>query len=99
MPPRHKPSKLAKAWNDVQTALNPARLFQRKARPPRPRSVFVNQPLPAEFSDKKGRVPKALQYTSSQVVTSKYTILTFAPRNLLEQVRSRLALPSRRRPA
>jgi len=87
MPPRHKPSKVAKFFEDFQTALNPARLFQRKARPAKPRSVYINQALPAELFDKKGKVPKAALYTSSQVVTSKYTVITFLPRNLLEQVR------------
>lgn len=90
MPPRHKPSKVAKFFEDFQTALNPARLFQRKARPARPRSVYINQALPAELFDKKGKLPKMAHYTSSQVVTSKYTVLTFLPRNLLEQVRPTL---------
>lgn len=91
MPPRHKPSKVAKFFQDFQTALNPARLFQRRARPSTPRSVYINQALPAELYDKKGKLPKTALYTSSQVVTSKYTILTFLPRNLLEQVRSLLS--------
>lgn len=88
MPPRHKPSKVAKFIDDFQTKLNPARLFQPKPKPAIPRSIFINQDLPSEFRDKKGHVPKDLRYTASQVVTSKYTIITFVPRNLLEQVSS-----------
>lgn len=37
--------------------------------------------------DKKGKVKKEHMYHTNQVVTSKYTVLTFLPRNLLEQFR------------
>ncbi|KAJ7179181.1 phospholipid-translocating ATPase [Mycena filopes] len=64
-----------------------ADLFSRKRVPGPPRTVFVNQPLPAEYVDHKGKVKPAHTYPSNQVITSKYTIVTFLPRNLLEQFR------------
>jgi len=38
--------------------------------------------------DKKGKVPKHNLYATNQSITSKYTIITFVPRNLFEQVSS-----------
>ena len=62
-------------------------IFTSKRKPSPPRSIYINQDLPAEFLDKKGKPIKTRQFTSNQNVTSKYTILTFIPRNLLEQFR------------
>ncbi|KZT35488.1 phospholipid-translocating P-type ATPase [Sistotremastrum suecicum HHB10207 ss-3] len=63
-------------------------LFGRSHRPRHPRSVYVNQPLPDSFFDpKKGKILKEHVYLTNQVLTSKYTIITFLPRNLLEQFR------------
>lgn len=62
-------------------------IFTAKRKPSPPRSIYINQPLPQEFLDKKGRPLKTRQFTTNQNVTSKYTILTFIPRNLLEQFR------------
>ena len=62
-------------------------LFIRKKEPGPPRSVFVNQDLPQDYYDAKGRVKKDHVYGTNQVVTSKYTVVTFLPRNLLEQFR------------
>lgn len=62
-------------------------LFRRKAPPPRPRTVYINEDLPADSTDAKGKVKKDWIYPTNQVVTSKYTIITFLPRNLLEQFR------------
>ena len=64
-------------------------LFERKRVPGPPRSIFVNQPLPQEYYDPKKphKVLKQYRYTPNQVITSKYTILTFIPRDLLEQFR------------
>jgi phospholipid-translocating ATPase len=67
--------------------LNPATLFARRRGPSLPRTIYINSPLPAEFHDKKGRVLKDKVYPTNQNVTSKYTIITFLPRNLLEQFR------------
>ncbi|CAG8729191.1 5021_t:CDS:1, partial [Racocetra fulgida] len=47
------------------------------------RQVFVNEPLPQSKLDKKGR-PRQ-QYVTNKVTTSKYSILTFVPKNLYEQ--------------
>ncbi|KAJ7744516.1 phospholipid-translocating ATPase [Mycena maculata] len=62
-------------------------LFARKRVPGPPRTVFVNQNLPVDYLDQKGKVKHAHIYPSNQVITSKYTIITFLPRNLLEQFR------------
>lgn len=62
-------------------------IFVKKIKPSPPRSVYINQPLPSEFYDKKGKPLKSRSYYSNQNVTSKYTIFTFIPRNLLEQFR------------
>jgi phospholipid-translocating ATPase len=62
-------------------------LFIRKRPPGPPRTIFINEPLPDEYYDKKRRVLKERLYNSNQVITSKYTLFTFLPRNLLEQFR------------
>lgn len=67
--------------------ISPTSLFVKKRKPSPARSVYVNEPLPADYFDKKNRVKKDYTYDTNQVVTSKYTIITFLPRNLLEQFR------------
>ncbi|EEB94314.1 hypothetical protein MPER_06888 [Moniliophthora perniciosa FA553] len=62
-------------------------LFTTKRPPGPPRTVHVNENLPADYLDHKGKVKREHVYCSNQVITSKYTILTFLPRNLLEQFR------------
>ncbi|KAF7301327.1 Phospholipid-transporting ATPase [Mycena indigotica] len=62
-------------------------LFSRKKVGGPPRTVYVNQNLPSDYLDAKGKVKAAHVYPSNQVITSKYTIITFLPRNLLEQFR------------
>ena len=74
-------------WYDKFAAFNVESLFSRKRPLGPPRSVFVNQELPEDYFDKKGRVKKEHSYATNQVITSKYTIITFLPRNLLEQFR------------
>jgi hypothetical protein len=67
-----------------------ADIFTPKLPPSPPRTVYVNSPLPDSFYvQKRGKrkVRKDARYATNQVVTSKYTILTFLPRNLLEQFR------------
>jgi phospholipid-translocating ATPase len=62
-------------------------LFSRKKVAGPPRTIHVNESLPADYLDPKGKVKLAHTYPSNQVITSKYTIITFLPRNLLEQFR------------
>jgi phospholipid-translocating ATPase len=74
-------------WYDTLTAFNVEDLFNRKREQAPPRTIFVNQDLPQDYYDHRSRVKKEVTYTSNQVITSKYTIITFVPRNLLEQFR------------
>ncbi|KAJ6515969.1 phospholipid-translocating ATPase [Mycena sanguinolenta] len=76
-----------RAWYKRITDLKIEDLFSRKKVPGPPRTVYVNENLPADYLDPKGRVKPAHIYPSNQVITSKYTIITFVPRNLLEQFR------------
>ncbi|OCH92253.1 phospholipid-translocating P-type ATPase, partial [Obba rivulosa] len=62
-------------------------LFSRHHDPGPPRTIFINSPLPSEYLDPKGHVRSEYTWSSNQVITSKYTLLTFIPRNLLEQFR------------
>lgn len=66
-------------------AWNVASLFAARRGASGPRTVFVNGPLPDASFDHKHR-PLHL-FPTNQVISSKYTILTFLPRNLLEQFR------------
>ncbi|OCH92242.1 phospholipid-translocating P-type ATPase [Obba rivulosa] len=81
-----KRSRLA-IWYEKANNFNIESLFSRKREPGPPRTVFVNQPLPPDYYDDKGRLKKEHIYRSNQVITSKYTVITFVPRNLLEQFR------------
>jgi phospholipid-translocating ATPase len=67
--------------------VNPWNWFTKKRGPGYPRTIFINEPLPDDYYDKKGRVLKNKSFCSNQNITSKYTIITFVPRNLLEQFR------------
>jgi phospholipid-translocating ATPase len=59
-----------------------------KKGPPIPaprRTIFVNLPLPPDLLDPSGNpIPR---YVRNKVRTSKYTIITFLPKNLYEQFR------------
>lgn len=74
-------------WYDKLADFKVENLFSRKKQPGPQRTVYVNENLPADYSDQKGRIKKEHVYVTNQVITSKYTILTFVPRNLLEQFR------------
>ena len=74
-------------WYEKLAAFNVESLFSRKRQPGPPRSVFVNEELPSDYYDKKQRVKKEFLHSTNQVITSKYTVVTFVPRNLLEQFR------------
>lgn len=76
------------AWYDrLISSFSIEDLFVRK-RPPGPsRTIYINEPLPDSYYNKKHKVLKEHQYNPNQVITSKYTLVTFLPRNLLEQYR------------
>ncbi len=88
-PKAKAPPSTASKLSSAFSLLNPARLFSRKRRQALPRSVYVNTPLPTgpEWRDKKGKIGKDKVYPTNQNVTSKYTVLTFLPKNLFEQFR------------
>lgn len=46
------------------------------------RTIYVNRERPENYSG-----PDVLPYRHNDVVTSKYTLLTFLPKNLFEQFR------------
>ncbi|KEP52384.1 phospholipid-translocating P-type ATPase [Rhizoctonia solani 123E] len=85
MPPRST-NPFARAYRALAD-FNVESLFSRAPPPGVPRTVYVNQELPREMFDAKGKILKTHKYAANQVVTSKYTLLTFVPRNLLEQFR------------
>ncbi|KAG5643211.1 hypothetical protein DXG03_001329 [Asterophora parasitica] len=76
-----------KSWYARAVAFNVESLFSQKREPGPPRTIFVNEQIPDHYIDHKGRPKPEFVYTSNQVITSKYTIITFLPRNLLEQFR------------
>ncbi|TBU65246.1 phospholipid-translocating P-type ATPase [Dichomitus squalens] len=82
------PSKLGE-WYTKFADFNVETIFARRREPGPPRTVYVNSPLPDDYFDpkKKHKVLKQHVYASNQVITSKYTVITFLPRNLLEQFR------------
>lgn len=56
----------------------------RKAELPR-RTVYVNIPLPSSLRNSQGE--PVVRYVRNKVRTSKYSLITFIPKNLLEQFR------------
>lgn len=74
-------------WSTRLAAFNVENLFSRKRPIGPPRTIFVHEPLPQEYFTPKGKVNKVHVYTSNQIITSKYNLITFIPRNLLEQFR------------
>ncbi|KAF8680867.1 Phospholipid-translocating P-type ATPase [Rhizoctonia solani] len=85
MPPRST-NAFARAYRALAD-FNVESLFSRAPPPAVPRNVYINQELPKDMFDAKGKILKENKYATNQVVTSKYTVLTFVPRNLLEQFR------------
>ncbi|KAH7921381.1 phospholipid-translocating P-type ATPase [Leucogyrophana mollusca] len=75
------------AWYDKVVNFNVESLFTRRRAPGPPRTVYFNQNLPESYFDAKGKPKSEHVYCTNQVITSKYTIITFLPRNLLEQFR------------
>ena len=88
-----KPYSYGKASHQASRLVQLVRQLQRRVSLPQeknlrpPRTVFINENLPDDYFDNKHRVKKEHVYSSNQVITSKYTIITFLPRNLLEQFR------------
>ncbi|KAF8237713.1 phospholipid-translocating P-type ATPase [Tricholoma matsutake] len=74
-------------WPARLASFSVEEFFSHKRPPGPPRTVYVNENLPGHYLDKKARTKPEFIYTSNQVITSKYTIITFLPRNLLEQFR------------
>lgn len=88
----YKTKRNKRSWWDLHVAtplakFSPSALWTKQRGPGKSRSLYINTPLPEEMFDKKGRVLKEHKYSSNQNVTSKYTIITFLPRNLFEQFR------------
>jgi len=75
------------AWYAKFAAFKVEDLFSRKKVPGPPRTIFVNENLPETHFDVRGKVEPEHIYATNQVITSKYTLITFLPRNLLEQFR------------
>jgi len=75
------------AWYTKMAAFNVESLFSRRKVVGPPRSIFVNDNLPDRSFDRDGRPTNVHVFVTNQVITSKYTVLTFLPRNLLEQFR------------
>ncbi|CAO1620923.1 unnamed protein product [Jaminaea pallidilutea] len=83
-----EPNSLVKAWRRFrEVGLDPELMFQKARPPPAPRTVFFNEPLPPEFFDHKSRPHKSVTYATNQVLTAKYTVYNFLPKNLFEQFR------------
>lgn len=74
-------------WYARLVAFKVEDLFSKTRVPGPPRTVFVNEQLPDEYINHKQKVKPEHAYTTNQVITSKYTLITFLPRNLLEQFR------------
>jgi hypothetical protein len=75
------------AWYAKFAAFKVEDLFSRKKVPGPSRTIFVNENLPETHFDARGKVKPEHIYATNQVITSKYTLITFLPRNLLEQFR------------
>ncbi|GJJ12412.1 hypothetical protein Clacol_006654 [Clathrus columnatus] len=84
---KDRPIDMSKSWSSRISDWKVESLFSRRAPPQGKRSIFVNEPLPSDYFDRKHRPKKEHIYTTNQIVTSKYTVFTFIPRNLLEQFR------------
>ncbi|KAH8827405.1 phospholipid-translocating P-type ATPase [Flagelloscypha sp. PMI_526] len=81
-----KPNPIVQVYERI-TSFDLAKLFSTKREPGPPRTIYVNEPLPASWIGSRGKVRKEHRYISNQVISSKYNIFTFVPRNLLEQFR------------
>ncbi|KAG6839833.1 hypothetical protein C0991_011212 [Blastosporella zonata] len=80
-------SKPTKSWFSRVADFKVESLFSQKRRNAPKRTIYVNENVPENYFDRKRKPIPQYTYTSNQVITSKYTIITFLPRNLLEQFR------------
>ena len=87
MAPSSKLSLRFASWYARLAAFNVGDLFTRQRPLGPPRTLYVNESLPQACFDAKGRVKREHVYATNQVITSKYNVITFLPRNLLEQFR------------
>ena len=75
------------SWYTRLAAFDVVELFTRKRPLGPPRTLYVHERLPEGYFDAKGKVKREHAYATNQLITSKYNIITFLPRNLLEQFR------------
>jgi phospholipid-translocating ATPase len=75
------------SWYSRLAAFDVVDLFTRKRPLGPPRKLYVHASLPQDYFDPKGKIKREHLYASNQLITSKYNIITFVPRNLLEQFR------------
>lgn len=87
MAPSSKSTLSFASWYARLAAFDVVDLFTRKRRFGPPRTLYVNESLPQGYFDAKGKVKREHVYATNQLITSKYNIITFLPRNLLEQFR------------
>ena len=87
MAPSSKSTVSAASWYARLAAFDVVDLFTRKRPLGPPRTLYVHESLPQDYFDAKGKVKREHVYATNQLITSKYNIITFVPRNLLEQFR------------
>jgi phospholipid-translocating ATPase len=87
MAPSSKSPLSFSSWYTRLAAFDVVDLFARKRPLGPPRTLYVNERLPQRYFDASGKVKPEHIYATNQLTTSKYNIITFLPRNLLEQFR------------
>ena len=87
MAPSSKFTVSVAGWYARLAAFDVVDLFARKRPLGPPRTLYVHESLPQGNFDTKGKVNREHVYATNQLITSKYNIVTFLPRNLLEQFR------------
>ena len=87
-----KTKKHKKSWWEVHVSgpfakINFSAIWGQRKGSTTARSIYLNSPLPPTMFNTKGKILKENKYPTNQTISSKYTVLTFLPRNLLEQFR------------
>jgi phospholipid-translocating ATPase len=62
-----KPNPIVQVYERI-TSFDLAKLFSTKREPGPPRTIYVNEPLPASWIGSRGKVRKEHRYISNQVV-------------------------------